>query len=59
VDAKKFLLTGVRIAVSSEALSEPEQYRCGYMNPYIGLSTGTSMEDLGEGMKELKVFATL
>ena len=41
-------------SVSWEALSDPEQYRCWCLQPTIGLSTGNPMEELGEGMKELK-----
>jgi hypothetical protein len=31
---------------------------CGYSQPNIGLSTETPMKELGEGLKELKGFAT-
>jgi hypothetical protein len=46
------------IAVSWEALPEPDKYRCGPSQPTIGLSMGTPMEELGKGLKELKAFAT-
>jgi hypothetical protein len=41
-------------AVSWEAVPDPDQYRCGCWQLTIGLSTGTSMEELEEGLKELK-----
>jgi hypothetical protein len=34
------------------------RYRGGCSQPAIGLSMGTPMEELGEGLKELKGFAT-
>jgi hypothetical protein len=40
--------------VSWEALPDPDQYRCGSPQPTIGLSTGNPMEELWEGLKELK-----
>jgi hypothetical protein len=52
---------GPVITVSWEALSEPDQYkyRCRCLQPIAGLSTETPMEELGEGLKKLKGFATL
>jgi hypothetical protein len=44
------------IAVSWEALSEPEKYRSGCSEPSIGLSTGSPMKELEKGPKELKGF---
>jgi hypothetical protein len=35
-------------------MPDPDQYRYGCSQPTIGLSTGTPMEELGEGLKELK-----
>ena len=35
----------------------PATDRCRYLEPSIGLRPGTSMEDLGEGLKELKGMA--
>jgi len=46
------------MAVSWETLPEPDQYKCGWLQPIIGLSTVTPMEELGEGMNKLKGFAT-
>jgi hypothetical protein len=46
------------LAVPREAISEPDHYRCGCTQPTIRLSMGTAMEELGEGLKELKQFAT-
>ena len=46
------------ITVPWEALPEPDQYRCRYPQPTIGLSMVTSIEELGEGLKELKGIAT-
>ena len=46
------------IAVSWEALLEPDKDRGGSSQPTIGLSTGTPMEELEKGLKELKGFAT-
>ena len=43
--------------VSWKALPETYQYRYGCLQPTIGLSTGASMEELGQGLKELKMFA--
>lgn len=42
------------IAVSWKALSEPDQYRCRCLQPTISLSTETTMEELGEGVEDLK-----
>jgi hypothetical protein len=56
--ANKCLLMEPDIAISRKALPEPDKYRCGCLQPPIGLNTGTPMEVLGEGMKELKGFAT-
>jgi hypothetical protein len=46
------------IAVSWEALPEPDKYRGGCSQPTIGLSSGFPMEELEKDMKELKWFAT-
>jgi hypothetical protein len=46
------------IAVSWETLPEPDQYRCVCLPPTIGLIMGIPTEELGEGLKELKGFAT-
>jgi hypothetical protein len=45
------------IAVSWEALPVPDKYRCGCSQPTIRLSTGSPMEELEKGPKELKGFA--
>jgi hypothetical protein len=45
--------------ISLEALPEPYQYICGGLQASIRQSTGTSVEELGEGLKELKRFATI
>jgi hypothetical protein len=45
------------IAVSWEALPEPDQYRGRCLQPTIGLSTRFPMEELEKGLKELKGFA--
>jgi hypothetical protein len=37
-----------------EALPDADQYRCGSSQTNIRLSTGTPMEGLGKGLKELK-----
>ena len=42
------------IAVSWEALPEPDKYRGRCLQSTIVLSTGTAMEELGERLKELK-----
>jgi hypothetical protein len=41
-----------------EESREPDKYRDGCLQPIIGLSTGSPMEELEKGMKELKGFAT-
>ena len=46
------------MAVSWEALPEPDKYRGGCSQPTIGLSTGSPMEELEKGLKELKGFVT-
>jgi hypothetical protein len=43
------------IAVSWEALPEPDKYRGRCLQPNIGLSTGSPMEDVEKGLKEMKV----
>jgi hypothetical protein len=35
----------------------PEKYRGGCSQPVIGLSTGSPMEELEKGLRELKKFA--
>jgi hypothetical protein len=47
------------IAVSWDALPEPDKYRGGYLQPTIGLSTGSLMEELEKGLKKLRGFAAL
>jgi hypothetical protein len=39
-------------------LPDPEKYRGGWSQPRIELSTGTIMEELEKGLKEVKGFAT-
>jgi hypothetical protein len=39
-------------------LPEPDKYRGRYLKPSIRLSTGSPMEKLEKGEKELKEFAT-
>jgi hypothetical protein len=46
------------IAVSWEALPEPDKHRGRCSQPTIGLSSGSPMEELEKGLKELKEFAT-
>jgi hypothetical protein len=46
------------IAVSWEALPEPDKYRGGCSQPSIGLSSQYPMEELEKGLKELKGVAT-
>jgi hypothetical protein len=46
------------IYLSPEAMPEPDNYRGGCSQPTIGLSTGSPMEELEKGLKELKGFAT-
>jgi hypothetical protein len=36
----------------SPLMPAPDQYRCRYLQPTIGLSPGTPIEELGEGPKE-------
>ena len=45
------------IAIPWDALLEPDQYRCGYSQPSFALNHGTPIEELGEGLKELKWIA--
>jgi hypothetical protein len=47
-----------QIAVLWEVVPEPDQYRCGCSQPAIRQSTGTLIEELGKGLKELKGLAT-
>ena len=42
------------IAVSWEALAEPDKYRGGCSQPTIGLSMGSPVKELEKGMKEVK-----
>lgn len=52
------LQTGARMAVLLEAL--PADWdRCRYLQTTFGLRSGTPMEELREGLKELKGMATL
>jgi hypothetical protein len=44
--------------LSSERLCQHMTDRCKYSQPTIGLSPGIPMEELGEGLKELKGIAT-
>jgi hypothetical protein len=37
-------------------MPDPNQYRCRCSQPTISLSTATTIEELGEGMKELTRF---
>ena len=46
------------MAVLLETLPVPNCDRCRYFQPTIGLMLGTPMEELGEGLKELKEMAT-
>jgi hypothetical protein len=46
------------MAVSREALPEPDIYRGGCSQSTIRLSMGFPMEELERGLKELKGFAT-
>jgi hypothetical protein len=46
------------MAVSSEVLPEPYKYRGRCSQPNNGLSTGSPIEELEKGLKELKGFAT-
>jgi hypothetical protein len=45
------------MAVSSEALPEPDKYRGRSFNPTFGLSTESPIEELEMGLKKLRVFA--
>ena len=47
------------MAVSWEALPEPDEYRGRGLQPTVGLSNGSQMEELEKGLKEVKGFATL
>ena len=42
---------------SCQALPMPDKYRSGGSQPSIGLTTGSLMEELEKGPKELKGFA--
>ena len=44
--------------VSREALPEPDKYRSRCLQTTIGLCTGSPVEELEKGLKELKGFAT-
>jgi hypothetical protein len=46
------------IAVTWEALPEPDKYRGGYTQPTFGLRMGSPMEELEKGLKDLKGFVT-
>jgi len=46
------------IAISWEALPEPDKYRGGCSQPIIELRTGSPLEELEKGLKELKELAT-
>jgi hypothetical protein len=50
-DAKNACWQEPDTAVSWEALPDPEQYRWGYSQPTIGMSTGIPVEELEEGLK--------
>jgi hypothetical protein len=39
-------------------MPNPDKYRSGFSQTTIVLSTGQTMEELGEGLKKLKGFAT-
>jgi hypothetical protein len=39
-------------------MPEPDKYSGGCSQPTIGISTGSPMEELEKGLKELKGFAT-
>jgi hypothetical protein len=45
------------MAVPWEVLPAPGQYRCRYSQPTTRLSLGMPMEELQEGLKELKGIA--
>jgi hypothetical protein len=53
VDAKKYWHEP-DTAVSWEALPDLDQYRCGCSQLTINWAQETQMEELGEGLKELK-----
>jgi hypothetical protein len=40
--------------MKTKNITFPEIYRCGCLQPTIGLSTGIPVEELREGLKELK-----
>jgi hypothetical protein len=42
------------IAVSLEAVPEPDKHRGGCLQPTIGLTTGSPIEELEKGLEELK-----
>jgi hypothetical protein len=46
------------MAIPLEAFPEPDQYRCGCMQPPMGQSMVNAMEKLEERLKKLKGFAT-
>jgi hypothetical protein len=46
------------MAVLWEALSAADWDRCRYLQPTIGLRSGMTMKELGEGLKELKGIGT-
>jgi hypothetical protein len=46
------------IAVPWEGLPAPDQYRCRNSQSTVGLSPGLKIEELAEGLKELKGIAT-
>ena len=46
------------MAVLCEALPAADWDRCRCLQPTIGLRLGTPIEELGEGLKELKGMAT-
>ena len=45
------------IAVAGEAPPVPDKYKGGSWQPMIGLNTGSPMEELKKGPRELKGFA--
>jgi hypothetical protein len=53
-DVKKHLQTEALYNCLLKGFAAPDQFRCRYSQPAIRLSLGTSMEELGEGLKELK-----
>ena len=48
----------ILVWLSFERLCQSLTNRDGCLKPMIGLSLGTHMEELGEGLKELKGIAT-